>query len=154
MMRNDFVRCVILLMCLFGAPAGLATAQKPSGPSDTVRAEIHTRLKAFYFNLARKNWEALTADILAAKVVAHRPAPDGLLAAANSPRAVSCSTSRGPAIEQASIFVKGDWAEASVPHCVATQAGSDRFRFIHFEARWRLVYIELFEEPVIVSADR
>jgi hypothetical protein len=154
MMRNDFVRPVVLLMALFGAPVGIATAQESCGPSDSLRAEIHTRLRAFYSNLARKDWDALTADILAAKVVAHRPAPDGLRAAANARSRVSCSMHRGPAVEQAAIFVEGDWADVSVPHCMATPAGSDQFRFIHFEARWRLVYIELFEEPVTVSADR
>lgn len=154
MMRNDLMTRLLLLMALFGPPSGMATAQQSLVASDPARAQIHTRLRAFYFNLAHKDWEALTADILAAKVVAHRPAPDGLLAAAGSHKAFACSADKGPLIEGASIILDGDWAEVSVPRCVATLAGSDEFRLIHFEARWRLVYIRLFEEPLIVSADR
>jgi hypothetical protein len=154
MKRNDFMWRVLLLIALSGTPPGIAAAQEPSVPSDSVRAEIHTRLRAFYFNLAHKDWEALTADILAAKVVAHRPAPDVLVAAVNSPTSTACSASRVPVIEHATISLVGEWAEVSVPRCIATRVGSDAFRFIHFEARWRLVSIQLFEEPLIVSAER
>src|SRR5688572_972992 len=54
-----------------------ANAQQHSGP-DTPRVEIRTILRSYYFNLAHHDWEALTAGILAAKIVAHRPAPEEL----------------------------------------------------------------------------
>jgi hypothetical protein len=59
-----------------------AAAQRSEPRLDSARAQIHTSLRAFYFNLAHQDWEALTADILAAKVVAHRPAPDAMVIAA------------------------------------------------------------------------
>src|SRR5215212_7205695 len=152
MMRNDVMRRVLLLVALSGMATGIATAQESSVSSDSVRVQIQTRLRAFYFNLAHHDWEALTADILAAKVVAHRPPPDALLVAALSRKPIACSSGPGRFIENARIMLDGDWAEVSVPRCTSTLAGSDEFRFIHFEARWRLVYIRLFEESLIVSA--
>ena len=154
MTRNESVGRVLLLIAVLGTPSGMATAQQSSISSDSARAQIHTRLRAFYFSLAHQDWEALTADILAAKVVAHRPVPDALVAAANSRGSTACAASTPPSVEQATIILDGDWAEASVPRCASTLAGSDEFRLIHFDERWRLVYIRLLEEPVIVSTDR
>jgi hypothetical protein len=50
--------------------------------------------------------------------------------------------------------VAGDWAEVFVPRCGVALAGGDEFRMIHFEQRWRLVAIHLFEEPLNLSTER
>jgi hypothetical protein len=140
-----------------------AAAQRSEPRLDSARAQIHTSLRAFYFNLAHQDWEALTADILAAKVVAHRPAPDAMVIAA-ADRASGllpagddvepCSSGATALVDRATIALDGDWAEVSVPRCSAGLSGADEFRLIRFEARWRIVYIDLFREPVNVSADR
>ncbi|HEY3011173.1 MAG TPA: hypothetical protein VGJ36_00405 [Gemmatimonadales bacterium] len=149
-------RFLCALSALLVAPAATATAQRPGTQLDPARAQIHATLRAFYFNLAHHNWEGLTADILPAKVVAHRPAPETLVMAAAAPgrvAATECSSSTA-FVEQANITLEGDWAEVSVPRCTAASAGTDEFRLIHFEDRWRLVYIDLFPEPVNLSTDR
>ncbi|HEU4681953.1 MAG TPA: hypothetical protein VFS51_09420 [Gemmatimonadales bacterium] len=151
-----------LLALLFTSPvAGIA--QQSDSP-DSTRAQIRTSLRAFYFNLAHQNWEALTADILAAKVVAHRPAPAALVAAATSPNGaahswaphlrMACSPRGTPLVDQALMVLDGDWAEVSVPRCNTMDDGADEFRLIHFEQRWRIVYIDLFQQPLNVSTDR
>jgi hypothetical protein len=134
-----------------------ATAQQSPILPDSARAQIHTRLRAFYFNLAHQDWEALTSDILAAKVVAHRPAPEALVLAASAAsladEPAACSSNEA-LVDQAAITLDGDWAEVSVPRCAAALAGADEFRLIHFEERWRFVFIDLYEEPVNISTDR
>jgi hypothetical protein len=140
------------------------TAQQSSVLPDSARAQIHTSLRAFYFNLAHQDWEALTADILAAKVVAHRPAPAALVVAASSParaalwseskHRAACSSSTTALVDRAVMMLDGDWAEVSVPRCGTVAGGADEFRLIHFEERWRIVYIDLFQEPLNVSTDR
>lgn len=130
---------------------------------DSAPAPIDQTLRAFYFNLAHNDWEALTADILAAKVVAHRPAPEALIIAASpaSRRRAGgsggssipadptvCSSTTAALVEQAAILLDGDWAEAFVPRCIAGSSGTDEFRLINFERRWRIVYIDLFKPPV------
>ena len=145
-----------LLALSFAAPVS-APAQASSAQVDSTRARIQTTLRAFYFNLAHQDWEALTADVLPAKVVAHRPAPEALVAAAALPgrdaAPLECSTT-GAAVDQAAITLEGDWAEVSVPRCAPAPAGSDEFRLIRFEQRWRFVYIDLYQAPVSVSAGR
>ncbi len=142
-----------------------ATAQQAPAQPDSTRAQIHTSLRAFYLNLAHQNWEALTADVLPAKVVAHRPAPQALVLAATSPGRsagpsfsaddpLECSSKTTALIDQATITLDGDWAEVSVPRCAAGPGAADEFRLIHFEERWRFVYIDLFQERVNVSTDR
>jgi hypothetical protein len=134
---------------------GSAPAQQPSIRPDSARAQIQSTLRAFYFNLARRDWEALTADILAAKVVAHRPAPESLVTKlkpllpaggswARGDEPEPCSSGSTAPVDQVSVRLDHDWARASVPHCEAGRIGADEFRLIHFEGRWRLVYIELF----------
>jgi hypothetical protein len=58
---------IIRTLAALGVYASTAAAQQ-SERLDSARAQIHTTLRAFYFNLAHQDWEALTADILAAKV--------------------------------------------------------------------------------------
>jgi hypothetical protein len=117
---------------------------------DSARVQIQTTLRAFYFSLAHHEWEALTADILAAKVVAHRPAPQALVIAGNTPRwqSVKCPSPATALVDQATVTLDGDWAEVSVPRCTQASSGMDEFRLINFERRWRVVYIDLFEEAV------
>jgi hypothetical protein len=150
-----------IVVALIASPASAPAQHSPTQP-DSVRAQIHRTLRAFYFNLAHHDWEALTADILAAKVVAHRPAPEALVMAAGAPSESSspaagpakCSSPAAAMVDQAAIMLEGDWAEATVPRCTAASAGFDEFRLINFEERWRIVYIELYQDPINVSADR
>ena len=156
-------RTAFALIAVLVASPVIATAQQ--APAQLDSAQIHTTLRAFYFNLAHQDWASLNADILPAKVVAHRPAPEGLVAAAASPRRaaglspathdlVACSPKATALVDQATITLDGDWAEVSVPRCTAAPEGADEFRLIHFEERWRFVYIDLFEESVNVATDR
>jgi hypothetical protein len=161
-------RSLLLPLVILIANTSGALAQQAASISDSASAQIHARLRAFYFNLAHQNWEALTADILAAKVVAHRPAPGALLAAATSPAreagrrgtgsspgaSSACWLTEAALVERASFIFDGDWAEVSVPRCAAGLAGADEFRLIRFEDRWRFVYIRRFQPPVRVSAER
>jgi hypothetical protein len=150
--------------------AGSVSAQQSADRADSARAQIQGRLRAFYFNLAHRDWEALTADVLAAKMVAHRRVPDALLALADSPGerplthgggsssgtsdAMACSASGPVRVDRTMITLDGEWAEASVPRCFPSLSGVDEFRLIHFQDRWRFVYIDLFQEPVNVSVHR
>lgn len=149
---------LVLALVLSAWTAGVTAQQAPIQP-DSARAQIHTSLRAFYFNLAHQDWEALTADILAAKVVAHRPAPQAMVLAAASAGGSSrtdespaCS-SKQPLVDQATITLDREWAEVSVPHCTAL-AGADEFRLIHFEERWRFVYIDLYDGTAVTAVRR
>ncbi|MGH7518121.1 MAG: hypothetical protein ACREOC_11740 [Gemmatimonadales bacterium] len=142
----------VLLIGVLMAAAVPAAAQRPLTQTDLADAELRTVLRAFYFNLAHQDWEALAADILSAKVVAHRPAPEAMVAAAfrSAPAAgkeSACPSNAAPLVDQAAITLDGDWAEVSVPRCGVTAGAADEFRLIRFEERWRVVYIDLFREP-------
>jgi len=164
MKKNNYMplsRALLVLALVLSAWTASAAAQQSPIQPDSARAQIHTSLRAFYFNLAHQDWEALTADILAAKVVAHRPAPEALVLAAASAGASSlagepaaCTSNQAAVVDRAIITLDGSWAEVSVPRCTAALAGADEFRLIHFEERWRFVYIDLYEEPVNVSTGR
>jgi hypothetical protein len=152
-------RALPVLAAVLSAWTVSATAQQSPIRPDSARAQIHTSLRAFYFNLAHQDWEALTADILAAKVVAHRPAPEALVLAASAAGSLAeepaaCPSNQAALVDQAIITLDGNWAEVSVPRCAAALAGADEFRLIHFEERWRFVSIDLFEGPVNVSTRR
>jgi hypothetical protein len=147
---------------LLAAPAAAQgpVAQEP----DSARPQIITTLRSFYFNLAHRDWEAMAADILPAKVVAHRPAPETMVAAAlvsDSGTVLSdersapdgCHTS-GALADRATITLDGDWAEVSVPRCALMLLDHDEFRLIRFEQRWRIVYIDLYEPPPPLTARR
>jgi hypothetical protein len=154
MPRN--LRLAALVFLLLGSTAA---AQESGTAPDAASGEIGGLLRSFYFNLAHNDWEALTADILAAKVVAHRAPPKrflpatAMLGAAVSPAARACSPSQSVSIENAVISAEGDWAEVSVPHC-GPVVGQDEFRLIRFAGRWRFVAIHLFQQPVSVTAER
>ena len=155
-----------------GAVAGLlmalalpATAQRAAVQPDSAHAQIRTVLHAFYSNLESRNWEALAAYVLSPKLLERRGAPGDLQTAARDrarTRASShaaatpttCSQSTSPMVDQAAIQLDGDWAEVSVPRCSGTAAGTDEFRLLYFEKRWRFIYTDLFEAPTNVSTDR
>jgi hypothetical protein len=142
-----------IVAALITSTANLHAQDSPAQP-DSARAQIHSTLRAFYFNLAHHDWEALTADILAAKVVAHRPAPEALMISAPGAGSAECASRAAVLVEEATVRLDGDWAEVSVPRCTVGSVGSDEFRLINFDQRWRFVYIRLVEGPVNLSADR
>jgi hypothetical protein len=150
-------RILRALLAIATATAQAALAQQSAGQSDSARAEIRTTLRAFYFNLAHHDWEAMAADILSAKVLASHPAPESLLAlgrgTAPAGRSGQCSTDDGSRVEHATIMLRGNWASASVPRC-RPSSEPDQFRLVHFERRWRIVYIELWAEPRAVELAR
>jgi hypothetical protein len=136
-----------------------AAAQEATTVRNEAHAEIGARLRSFYFNLAHNDWEALTADILAAKVVAHRPVPESLLLGSDTPATPLslaervCSRGQSTSIHDAVITVQGDWAEAVVPHC-ARGSRNDEFRLIRFAGRWRFIAIQLSQQPVNLTVER
>jgi hypothetical protein len=144
----------VLLLAFLLTPVSAARSQLSPVPHDSVEAAIRTRLRAFYFNLAHRDWDALTADILAAKVVAHRPPPDALLRGERPVRASEGCDSTAIRIDQAAITLDGAWANVSVPHCTVGFVGADLFRLIYFEDRWRFVHIDLSDEPVNLTVER
>jgi hypothetical protein len=142
-------RMILALAAMLSVSAIPAAAQDSTVPMDSARAQLRTTLRAFYFNLAHRDWETLAAEILSAKVMASHPVPASLLAiAGHTARATSqedCSTDAPSRVEQAAVRLDGDWAEALVPHC--PPAGADEFRLVRFERRWRIIYIDLSPEP-------
>ena len=138
-----------------GLIAALAMLPSAAVAQESDSSAIHTTLRAFYFNLAHHDWEAIASQVLPAKVVAHRPAPEAMMAAADSPAPpvdpVDCSSPSGG---QSRLMIDGDWAEVSVARCEGGRKGEDEFRLIRFEQRWRIVYIDLFEERLSVTAER
>ena len=148
-------RAAFALVTLLAAVSSVAAAQQPPAPRDSTPAQIQRTLRAFYFNLAHNDWEALTADILPAKVVAHRSAPESLAMAARSAASlpVECASPETPSVDGAIITLDGDWAEVTVTRCTEPR-GADRFRLIRFDRRWRFVHIDLFQEPRLLSSER
>jgi hypothetical protein len=132
-----------------------AAAQQAPARRDSTRAQIQRTLRAFYFNLAHNDWEALAADVLPAKMVAHRPAPEALVTSSHSAAGASaeCAIPATPSIDGATITLDGDWAQVSVPRCTEPR-GADEFRLIRFDRRWRFVYIDLSQEPRYLSTKR
>jgi hypothetical protein len=130
------MRTGLRLTLLFtGALAATAPARAQDPIADT--AGIHAALRAFYYSLGHRDWEAIAGQVLSAKVVAHRPPPDAMVAAeAAEGRAagLACGESR--------VMMDGAWAEVSVARCLGTARGADEFRLIRFERRWRIVYID------------
>ena len=139
-------------MCLALAVWPLtSTAQQVQSP-DSSRAQIQETLRSWYFSLAHHDWNAVTDDILAAKVVAHRLPPGELLKKQEVQSAVAleirhCAAGAVALVEAALIRRDGDWAEVWIPRCGTGFMGGDSFRLIHFEQRWRFVYIDLYEPP-------
>ena len=155
------------LRCRVGALIGLATAggtpalaQQPLTRSEPAELRIRTSLRAFYFSLAHHDWEALIAGILPAKVVAHRSAPAAIVAASRAPqRTASCPSTIVGRVEGAEIKIDAGWAAATVARCDVgetggSDTGADEFRFIEFDGRWWIVYIELSRDSGVVRLAR
>ena len=158
-------RALFTLIAVLITPTVTATAQQSAAQPDSVRAEIRASLRAFYFNLDHDDWATLTAAILPAKVVANRTAPETFVTATTSAGRTAesssapaypaaCSSKATALIDQATITLDGDWAKVSVPRCTTASVGADEFRLIHFDGRWRFVYIHLFQAPASVSTGR
>ena len=151
-------RRVVALVGLLAAIGTTVAAQQPPTRSEPADLQIRTSLRAFYFSLAHHDWEALTAGILPAKVVAHHPAP-AVIVAASQPRErpANCAPAIAERVEDAEITLDAGWAAASVAGCGANEVGSaesgandagvDEFRFIEFDGRWWMVHIELSHDP-------
>jgi hypothetical protein len=143
-----------------------AAAQRAAIQPDSAHAQIRTVLRGFYSNLESRNWDALAAYVLSPKLLERRGAAgDSQTVARDRTRTrassrvaaapVRCpSSGSSPMIDQADIQLDGDWAEVSVPRCSGGSAGTDEFRLIYFEERWRFIYTDLFEAPTSVSTDR
>jgi hypothetical protein len=139
-------------LCLALAVWPLAASAQQVPPADSSRAQIKQTLRSWYFSLAHHDWNAVTDDILAAKVVAHRLPPAGLLKKqeVQSEAALEirhCAAGEAALVEAALVRLDGDWAEVWVPRCGTGFMGGDSFRLIYFEQRWRFVYIDLYEAP-------
>jgi hypothetical protein len=146
------------MLMAFAVPA---TAQRAVVQQDSAEAQLRGVLRAFYFNLAHHDWEAIAADVLSAKVMASRPAPASIQTAirdrapaerssGSADEPAACASNTSALVGKAAIQLDGNWAGVSIPRCGAAATGADEFRLIHIERRWRFVYIDLFEEPMIV----
>ena len=142
-----------------------AVAQRAAIQPDSAPAQIRTVLRGFYSNLESGNWDALAAYVLSPKLLERRGAAgDSQIVARDRTRTrassrvaaapVKCASSTSPMIDQADIQVDADWAEVSVPRCRGGSAGTDEFRLLYFEQRWRFIYTDLFEAPTNVSTGR
>jgi len=130
------------------AAAMLTAIALPMGAQqDSDHAELRTVLRAFYFNLAHHDWEAITADVLSAKILASRPAPESLRRMPATAGSAACPATPSALIGEAIVKRDGDWAAVLVPHC-GPSSGGDEFRLMHFQTRWRFVYINLLQETV------
>ena len=153
------VRRVTLAAGLLLTALALPTAaQRAAIQPDSARAQIRALLRAYYINLEKQDWEALSPYVLSPKLLERRGAPGDLQMvardrsrgrgsshAANAP--TSCPSTTSPAVDEAAIRLDGDWAEVSVPRCSGSAGGVDEFRMLYFEQRWRFIYTDLFEAP-------
>ena len=132
---------------------------------DSAKTQIRTVLRGFYSNMESGNWDALAAYVLSPKLLERRGAAgDSQLVARDRTRTRARHRSRLPRsnapraaltmIDQADIRLDADWAEVSVPRCRDGSAGTDEFRLLYFEQRWRFIYTDLFEAPANVSTGR
>jgi hypothetical protein len=140
--RVIFTVCAPTALLATAFPA-TAAAQHSAIPADSARLQIQSTLRGFYFNLAHRDWEALTDDILSSKVLAHRTRPR----LSDGPSAVmaplSCPVADTVLVDRATITLQGDWADVSVRRCIAGASGLDWFRLIHFDGRWRFTAVQL-----------
>lgn len=142
-----------------------ATAQRVMPNTDSGAAEIRVVLRAFYANLQNQNWDALSAYVLSPKLLERRGLPGqqqiadrdrgrGRAAPISAAPPRRCPSSPSPVVNDATIRVEDDWAEASVPRCAGPVAGVDEFRLLYFESRWRFIYTDLFEAPAAAETAR
>jgi hypothetical protein len=152
--RRSTLGAGVLLLAM----AQAVTAQQAAIPQDSAPVQIRAVLRAYYFNLENRNWEALAAYVLSPKLLERRGSPGDLqlitrdrARARGSAHAAdalpSCPASISSMVDQAAIRLDGDWAEVSVPRCRGASSGVDEFRMLYFEERWRFIYTGLFEGP-------
>jgi hypothetical protein len=152
--RRSAFATAILLLALVQPLAAQEAATQP----DSAHAQIRAVLRAFYLNLANRNWDALSTYVLSPKLLERRGGPGDLQMVTRdrtrgrgsshaTAGATPCSSSLSPAVDDAAIRVDEDWAEVSVPRCSGTSSGVDEFRLLYFEERWRFIYTDLFEVP-------
>jgi hypothetical protein len=155
---------VSVLFCRTAVVIGglLAAILRPAAAQDAAaEAQLRSVLRAFYFNLAHHDWEAIAADVLSAKVLASRPLPESLRIAprdragtdrspglTDEPRV--CSSNTFAIVDRAAIQRDREWVGVSVPRCGVAATELDEFRLIYFEKRWRFVYIDLAEGSLLV----
>lgn len=153
MSRSRFL--LLLLGSLLVGPSA-ARAQGTVVPPDSAKDQVRSVLRAYYFNLATRNWDALAANVLSPKLLERRGAPADLQNVARDRTRhsgtrgkvappPSCPKADSTLIDGAAIAVEGDWAEVSVPSCRGHSPGVDEFGLIYFEQRWRFIYTDLFE---------
>jgi hypothetical protein len=161
-MRNRRTAVVLAGLMALAVPAA---AQQTAIQPDSAQAQIRTVLRGFYSNLESGNWDALAGYVLSPKLLERRGAAgDSQLVARDRTRTrassrvaaapVKCTSGSSPMIDQADIRLDADWAEVSVPRCRSGSAGTDEFRLLYFEQRWRFIYTDLFEAPANVSTGR
>ena len=159
------IRRTALLVAALIVAALPAAAQQAAIQPDSAKTQIRTVLRGFYSNMESGNWDALAAYVLSPKLLERRGAAgDSQLVARDRTRTrassrvaaapVKCASSTSPMIDQADIQLDADWAEVSVPRCRGGSAGTDEFRLLYFEERWRFIYTDLFEAPTNVSTGR
>lgn len=150
------------LTVLQPTPAAALVAQEPAAAAVSHdEASIRERLRALYFNLGRRDWVALEADVLPAKILASRSAPGRLAAAAVQPGSVAprdqdattCSEPDHAVVDRATIVLEDGWADVSVPRCTGAAPRVDAFRLVRFGGRWRFVYIDV-SGPEVAASDR
>jgi hypothetical protein len=151
---------VVALLGMMAVIGTTAAAQQTRTLSEPAELRIRSALRAFYFSLAHHDWEALTAGILPAKVVAHHPAPAAIVAASQPhERPAGCPPTVAERVEDAEITIDTGWAAASVARCGASEfganeVGTDEFRFTEFDGRWWIVHIDLSHDPEAVRLAR
>lgn len=151
--RSTLAAGVLLL-----AVAQAVAAQQGATRQDSASVQIRAVLRAYYFSLENRNWEALAAYVLSPKLLERRGAPGDLQVvardrtrargSAHAPDAPpTCPASISSMVEHATIRLDGDWAEVSVPRCRGGASGVDEFGMLYFEERWRFIYTGLFDGP-------
>ncbi len=159
------LRLTLALALLPMATASSLIAQDKPVASDSASDQIRLVLRAFYFNYAKQNWDALAAYVLSPKLLERRGAPgDTQMVARDRTRSRGsslvvappvCPSSASPMIADAAIRVDGDWADVAVPRCSGGAPGVDQFGMLYFEGRWRFIYTDMFEaQPAPETAAR
>jgi hypothetical protein len=120
-----------------------ARAQQIPMRTEATRAGLRSTLSGFYFSLAHHDWNTLSQSILPAKIIANRHFPKALVRASPGGNPPACTVDAAH-VDLATITLVGDWAEVSVLRCAQTAHGTDEFRFIHYQGRWWIVYIDLW----------
>jgi len=136
-------RVAATLVAIFLTRVLPVMAQAHTGPEAT-QARLRSTLRGFYFSLAHHDWNTLSQAILPAKIIANRHFPETLVPTSRPVLAMCSADDDDALVDQAKITLDGDWAEANVPRCARMAEGTDEFRFINYQGRWWIVYIDLW----------